>query len=73
MVDEVCLGLAPRIVDGLIDALVALASELSLGILLVDQNVTMLSKTCHRMYILQNGRTTEVDTAKEDFRSVYFD
>ena len=73
MVDEVCLGLAPIVVDNLVESMIQVAAEFSLGLLLVDQNVTMLKKTCNRIYILHNGKTKEMSGTDEDLRSVYFD
>ena len=72
MVDEVNLGLAPIVVDGLVRSLLDAASELSLGVLLVDQNVNMLKKICSRVYVLKNGRSQELTGEEGELESIYF-
>ncbi|MGE4242740.1 ABC transporter ATP-binding protein [Ramlibacter sp.] len=73
MVDELSLGLAPRIVKDMSRALRRVAGERRIGIFLVDQNVRGLSHVCDRIYVLQDGVSSVAN--KEDtelMRAVYF-
>jgi branched-chain amino acid transport system ATP-binding protein len=73
MVDEMSLGLAPKIVGELIGTLARLARELDIGMLLVDQNVRALSTVADRMYVLNGGRLSLVGAGDENvIRTVYF-
>lgn len=72
MVDELSLGLAPRIVTEVLGRLVEAAAEQKIGILLVDQNVRALAEICDRTYVLSDGRATVVDAGNEEFvRAIY--
>ena len=71
MVDELSLGLAPKVVRLVLDALVGAALARSIGLLLVDQNVLALRDSCARVYFLQNGRSHLADS-EDDFSKVYF-
>ncbi|MDB5861576.1 MAG: ATP-binding cassette protein [Ramlibacter sp.] len=56
MVDEVSLGLAPKIVKDLLRVLERVARSRGIGLLLVDQNVRALSAMADEMYVLRDGR-----------------
>jgi branched-chain amino acid transport system ATP-binding protein len=55
MVDELSLGLAPKIAGALLQLLTKLRSE-GLSILLVEQNVHQTLAVADRVYLLVNGR-----------------
>ena len=55
ILDEMSLGLAPRIVEEIFQVVVKLNAS-GLSILLVEQNVTDTLTIAHRAYVLENGR-----------------
>ena len=55
MLDEVSMGLAPRVVDDIFDLLAALAAT-GIALLLVEQFVTRALALCDHVYLLQKGR-----------------
>jgi branched-chain amino acid transport system ATP-binding protein len=72
MIDELSLGLAPRIVLELMDALGDVARS-GVGLLVVDQNVRALARICTTMYCLKDGRSrVQEDPASDQYLSVYF-
>ena len=64
MIDELSLGLAPKIIEDLLAALVRIARENDLAIILVDQNVRALSRICTRLYAL-NGRPATLSLVED--------
>ncbi|TXL71363.1 ABC transporter ATP-binding protein [Vineibacter terrae] len=54
MIDELSLGLAPRIVHQLMDLMHTIKTE-GLSVLLVEQNVHQTLKVADRVYLLVNG------------------
>jgi len=73
MIDELSLGLAPKIVKDLLATLVATTARENLTVLLVDQNVRALSRMCARLYSLNFGRSSIVAHDDESMhRSIYF-
>ena len=72
MIDELSLGLAPKIVTQLLGALVGEAERRGTGILLVDQNVRALASVSSRMYALRHGITEEVSGEESEFSDLYF-
>src|ERR1700675_2726631 len=55
MVDELSLGLAPKIVDRLIDVVQQINQE-GTALLLVEQDVLVALDAANRAYVLENGR-----------------
>ncbi len=55
-IDELSLGLAPLVVDQLVEFLVRLNDEEGVAILLVDQNALLAFGLCERAYVLETGR-----------------
>ena len=56
LVDEMSLGLAPRIVEDLLERLVTLKKELGLTVLLVEQSAHLALEIADYGYIMENGR-----------------
>jgi branched-chain amino acid transport system ATP-binding protein len=55
-VDELSLGLAPLVVQGLSDFLRRLNEEEGVALLLVEQNAALAFELCERAYVLETGR-----------------
>jgi branched-chain amino acid transport system ATP-binding protein len=64
MVDEMSLGLAPVVVDQLMDVLASIRSE-GVTILLVEQDVHLALSVADRGYVLETGRIVETGPAGE--------
>jgi branched-chain amino acid transport system ATP-binding protein len=64
MLDEPSLGLMPKLVDEMLEA-VAKLKESGITILLVEQNVREALELSDRGYVLQTGRTIHQGTGKE--------
>jgi branched-chain amino acid transport system ATP-binding protein len=64
MLDEPSLGLMPKLVDEMLEA-VAKLKESGMTILLVEQNVRESLELSDRGYVLQTGRTIHQGTGKE--------
>jgi branched-chain amino acid transport system ATP-binding protein len=64
MLDEPSLGLAPILVDEVLDTVGKLKQE-GITIMLVEQNVREALDLCERGYILQTGRIVGEGTGKE--------
>jgi branched-chain amino acid transport system ATP-binding protein len=64
MVDEMSLGLAPVVVDQLMDVLAAIRSD-GVTILLVEQDVHLALSAADRGYVLETGRIAESGPAGE--------
>jgi len=56
LVDEMSLGLAPRIVEDLLERLLTLKKDLGLTLLLVEQNAHLALEIADHGYIMENGR-----------------
>jgi len=75
MLDEPSLGIAPRLVTAILDALVAI-NRLGVGILLVEQNVPAALSLAHRAYVMEGGRIVRTGSgadllADPDVRQAY--
>ena len=64
MVDELSLGLAPKIVDRLIDVMRDINRE-GMALLLVEQDVLVALDAADRAYVLENGRVVLSGPAAE--------
>ena len=64
MLDEPSLGLAPRLVDEVLDTVRRLKEE-GITILIVEQNVREALELSDRGYVLQTGRTVMEGQGKE--------
>jgi branched-chain amino acid transport system ATP-binding protein len=56
MIDELSLGLAPIVVEDLIQRLEEIRKELRISILLVEQNASIALEVADYGYVLENGR-----------------
>ena len=64
MVDELSLGLAPKVVDHLIDVVQQINRE-GTALLLVEQDVLVALDAANRAYVLENGRIALSGAAAE--------
>ena len=64
MIDEASLGLSPILTRNIFDLIVAL-NEQGTTVLLVEQNVNMALKVCHRAYVMKTGRIVMSGTGQE--------
>jgi branched-chain amino acid transport system ATP-binding protein len=63
--DEPSLGLAPIIIDEVMDKIQQLNQDFGLTVLLVEQNAYLALDVAHRAYVLNTGRITLEGTAQE--------
>jgi len=66
------LGLSPRVLKMAMELLATIGRAEGIGVLVVDQNVRMLSEYCDRMYLLKDGRVAPAEEAA-DLASAYFE
>ena len=76
LVDELSLGLAPRVIGELVARLLAIRRDLGTTILLVEQNAQVALDIADYGYVLENGRivldgTPERLMAHQDIREFY--
>jgi branched-chain amino acid transport system ATP-binding protein len=64
LMDEPSMGLAPRLVEQVFDAIVEINRQ-GTTILLVEQNANMALSIAHRGYVLQTGRIVLHDTGEK--------
>ena len=67
MLDEPSLGIAPRLVTAILDALVAI-NRGGVGVLLVEQNVPAALSLAHRAYVMEGGRIARQGVAADLLR-----
>lgn len=65
MIDEPTLGLAPVLVDHLIDSLRAMRSRFQLSLLVVEQNAYLTRELCDRTYVMVNGAIVRAGPTEE--------
>jgi branched-chain amino acid transport system ATP-binding protein len=68
-VDELSLGLAPRVVDSLAEHLLQLNRATGMAVLLVEQNARLALDLCPRAYVLEAGRIVAGGPSAELARS----
>ncbi|HKS63620.1 MAG TPA: ABC transporter ATP-binding protein, partial [Xanthobacteraceae bacterium] len=76
LIDEMTLGLAPAVVDILIEAIRRLRRERGLTFLIVEQNAMTALDLADYVYVMENGRIVfDGDPARlrahDDFREFY--
>src|SRR5437667_290770 len=64
MIDELSLGLAPLVVDNLLN-LISEINRRGTPVLLVEQDVQVALEHAHRGYILETGRIVKVEAAAD--------
>ncbi|TAL74501.1 MAG: branched-chain amino acid ABC transporter ATP-binding protein, partial [Burkholderiaceae bacterium] len=64
MVDEMSLGLAPVVVDQLMDVLAAIQRD-GVTVLLVEQDVQVALSGADRGYVMETGRVVHSGLAKD--------
>jgi ABC-type branched-subunit amino acid transport system ATPase component/ABC-type branched-subunit amino acid transport system permease subunit len=62
LLDEPLLGLAPRVVEDILDTITKLRTE-GIGVVVVEQNVGAVLPIVDRAYVLENGRVVLSDNA----------
>ncbi|MGD8166498.1 ABC transporter ATP-binding protein [Herbiconiux sp. P16] len=65
MADELSMGLAPLIVDRLLQAVATSARERGTGVLLVEQHVRKVIKIADRIYVMRRGKVVLEGLASE--------
>jgi branched-chain amino acid transport system ATP-binding protein len=75
MIDEASLGLSPILTRKIFDLIVAL-NEQGTTVLLVEQNIHMALKVCHKAYVMKTGHIVMSGTGEEllanpDVRKAY--
>ncbi|HEV2759797.1 MAG TPA: ATP-binding cassette domain-containing protein, partial [Acidimicrobiales bacterium] len=63
LVDELSLGLAPRVVESLLGTVRAIAEEDGVGVLVVEQHVHLALEVATRGYVLERGRVAAEGSA----------
>ena len=63
ILDEPSLGLAPNIVDEILEVAGHLAKEQGVSVILVEQDITKALAVADRGYVIENGRVVLSDTA----------
>jgi len=63
MIDEFSLGLAPVVVDAIIDAVEKINREEGTALLIVEQDVQIALEHAHRGYVLETGHIALADDA----------
>lgn len=76
ILDEPSLGLAPNIVDDILNVAKTLAKETNLSVLLVEQDITKALAAADRGYVIENGKvvlegTSQVLSANEHVKKAY--
>jgi branched-chain amino acid transport system ATP-binding protein len=64
-IDELSLGLAPVVVQGLSEFLLKLNEDEDVALLLVEQNALLAFELCERAYVLEAGRTVLAGPSEE--------
>jgi len=67
LLDEPSLGLAPRVVEGILEVLRQIHRE-GVGVFLVEQNVQASLALADRGYVLENGRITGQGSGRDLLR-----
>jgi branched-chain amino acid transport system ATP-binding protein len=65
LIDELSLGLAPRVVDLLTDTIITIRKELGIAILLVEQDVDTALRIADRGFLMDTGRIALAGTSAE--------
>lgn len=69
MIDEPFLGLAPQIVEQIIEIITRVNQEQGISVLFIEQNVQLALSMAHRGYILESGRVVLAGSGEELLRN----
>ncbi|MEU6320721.1 ATP-binding cassette domain-containing protein [Streptomyces sp. NPDC047009] len=75
MIDELSLGLSPKATGEALEVVSAITDGDGPGVLVVDQSIKTLASVCDRLYVLKDGRATEVESHRgstQELKDVYF-
>ena len=64
LLDEPSLGLAPIVIKKIFDIIKKINQQHQTTIFLVEQNANLALHVAHRGYVMENGRITMADSAK---------
>ena len=64
LMDEPSLGLAPLVVKQIFEIIKKINAENNTTIFLVEQNANLALKVAHKGYVMENGRITLAESAK---------
>ena len=64
LLDEPSLGLAPKIIDLIFEAIAKINTEQKIAILLIEQNVNVALQVANRGYVMETGNIIFEDSAK---------
>jgi branched-chain amino acid transport system ATP-binding protein len=70
LADELSLGLAPIVVQNLLEAVRTAATERGVGVLLVEQHVRLALGIADRVYVMERGRVVLSGTRQEVAREL---
>lgn len=62
MLDEPSLGIAPKVIGEIVDAVQRLNRETGISVLLVEQNARLALKIAHRAYVFEQGSIVRTGT-----------
>lgn len=65
MIDELSLGLAPKLVEFLVEKIVEIRQKTNMSILLVEQDVEIAFSIADYGYVIESGRMTLEGNPKE--------
>jgi len=65
LLDEPSLGLAPKVIAEIVQAVEKLNKETGLSIVLVEQNARLALRLAHRAYVLERGEVVRTGTGRE--------
>jgi branched-chain amino acid transport system ATP-binding protein len=63
LLDEPSLGLSPLYVELIMDTIRAVADDLGVGVLMLEQNVAQALRVADRVYVMRSGETIAHETA----------
>ena len=65
LLDEPAAGLDEEESDGLLGRLAAVPEEFGCGLLIIDHDMNLIMRLCHRLHVLNQGRTIATGSADE--------
>lgn len=76
LLDEPAAGMNVAEAEALSDLIKRIRDDLGCGILLIEHNMSLISRTCEHMHVMASGRTIAVGTPEQvladvNFRSAY--